>query len=254
MLAELAKVALTPFAAALALALLALVLLRHHRSAGILASALVILVVFSLPITAKALLFSLEKHYPPLALNEYAAPDVIAVMGGGVSHNGHRAALARSGDRLLLAFLLQQQHPSAELWVSHGIDAHAQQTGSPNTAADLLLAWGVPSNRLKTLSDNENTVSEVKLLVQRFASHNDSTGTTGTLAVVTSATHMSRVEAQFKRAGVPIMPAAANHWIARTKKPLQLMDFVPSAISLGGSTRAINEYLAHGVCRLKNDC
>lgn len=251
MLADLIKVVLTPLCLAI-LCLLAACLIKCRMVVIIRTLtwiALFALVSFSLPVVANALLFSLESRYPPTRLSDVPDANVITVMGGGTSHNGRRAALARGGDRLLLTFLLSQQNPTAEIWLAHAAESKTDDINAPGTPSDILMAWGIPEDRIRVLPPRSNTQSEIELMVEQFRPLS-----ARTMIVVTSATHMQRVEAQFRHAGVNIVPAAANHWITPAHLALSYLDFLPSAISLGGSTRALNEYLAYAYCRIRQKC
>jgi uncharacterized SAM-binding protein YcdF (DUF218 family) len=112
-------------------------------------------------------------------------------------------------------------------------------------AAELLEAYGVPSDSILVESNSRNTHENaintaVIWLARRFRSG----------LLVTSATHMPRALASFRKAGLDVAPWPADF---RTEHPLvnSVFDFLPDPGALEMTTTAIKEWLGLAVYRLR---
>ena len=183
-------------------------------------------------------------------LSANAPFDYIVVLGGGtsVSPNG-RAQLGLSGDRVGYA---------ASLYLS-GIAKHLVTTGDNLVISGSLTSsfkteddpsyqtkqiwqsFGVPADVIFELP-GQNTSSEVAALREHTEYWQDKR-----CAILTSASHMPRALALARRAGVRVLPIAADY---RTRTdPLTINQLFPEAENLGRLQVIFKEWLAMRVSR-----
>lgn len=136
----------------------------------------------------------------------------IIVLGGGMDAtvNSVRKGyeLDRSGDRMVEALRLALRHPEAKVLFTGGIGLMSGENAEPETAAAVRMftAFGVPEDRLLLESRARDTLenAEFSKLVA-----NPQPGETWLL--VTSAFHMPRSVALFRRAGFAVTPWPASY-------------------------------------------
>ena len=87
----------------------------------------------------------------------------------------------------------------------------------------------------------ENAINTKRILHER--------GLTNVL-LVTSALHMPRSLTTFRVAGVKAVPAATDYEVV-DKQRTTILDFLPDAEALEGTTRAVKEYLGYVVYRMR---
>jgi uncharacterized SAM-binding protein YcdF (DUF218 family) len=103
---------------------------------------------------------------------------------------------------------------------------------------DLLTSWGVPADSvlLESTSANtyENATHTAEIVEKRGV---------GRVLLVTSALHMRRALATFRSVGVDAVPVATDYQVVQGSTTL--LDLLPSAGALDGSTAAIREYVGY---------
>jgi uncharacterized SAM-binding protein YcdF (DUF218 family) len=200
---------LDPLVLAVALLTVSTVLLlRRSRSTPALLSlvALVLLLLgSSRPITT-ALLQILESGQQPLEAGAHPAPDAIVVLGAGFRDRGPpRPVLSASGmERLLEGLRLARAYPGATLVFSGG-----KLTPEGENAGAVMASWavvaGVKPRRVvaeeRAATTRGNAVEVAALAKERGWTR---------LVVVTSAYHMPRSLAAFRRVGLDARPAPCD--------------------------------------------
>lgn len=186
----------SPVGLVIILLLLALLAGRGSRLRGTLVvSGLTILVFFSLPLTSKMLIATLEDRYPALPMEAVPEADTIILLGGAVNlpHAGlTRPELGPSGDRLALTAALWHAGKAPKILISAG-NLAAPEGLSPEAVytADILASWGVPRTAmvLETVSGNtyENARLSVEKLQQAAARGNGGTPAAPTAADASAA-------------------------------------------------------------------
>jgi len=217
---------------------------RSRAGRFLLVTAAALLLLFSNKFASTRLLRPLEERY--LAVPEIAAgaplPTAIAgcqfvvVLGGGHSD---MPAIAATGQlsapalgRIVEAVRLLRALPDARLLVSGPGDL-----GRPSHAAVLARAaesLGIDPERV-TLIDTALDTEDESVAVARLAGK-------ARVALVTSAWHMPRAAALFRRAGVDFAPCPAD-FVARGNLRFQLADLSWDCESLERSTLAVHEWL-----------
>ncbi len=229
-----------PISVLLLLLALIFLLLKRLRKTSIscLAFAIVILFVFGTNCFPRYLLSQLESRYQALAI---APTDVtaIVVLGGGLGGkkeypaNTHlnSASLARLVEAVRLYRQLEQKGIAVKLILSGGRVFRAESEAGvlKNTAVDL----GVNPQQIILENGSVDTYHEALYLKSIVAQQK--------FILVTSATHMPRAMALFKKQGMQPIPAPtqflAHRWRSAWKR------YIPSSTNLVYTDIALHEYL-----------
>lgn len=222
----------------LILALLSLLFLKK-RTLGIslLVLVTVILIGFGLPYLPNQLLNGLESQYQPLN-KPPAGVNNIVVLGGGVRGKTNAppntqlgsASLARLVEAMRLYHLAMNQGEQPKLILSGG-----RAFGSPSEAGKLrntAVVLGINPSNIFIEGGSQDTYKESIYLKKYVGSK--------PFILVTSAYHMPRAMALFKKQGMqPI--AAPTQYIARANR-YSMKNYFPSAASILHADIALHEY------------
>jgi uncharacterized SAM-binding protein YcdF (DUF218 family) len=243
-LSKLLPLLIYPLGLACLLIGLSLVLLwrRPAWAALSLSLALALLVLSSNSWTATALVRSLEwRHLPPADLPR---ADAIVVLGGSIKPATFPRPwvdLAEEGDRVLHGVRLYQAGKAPLIIFSGG----RITWGSPNPRSEAAAMVKEP----RSLNTYENAREVKKILMDRRLNQ---------VLLVTSALHMPRSLAIFKKQGIVAIPAPTDFQIvedsltlAQTTWQGRLLSWVPQTDNLHSLTRALKEYVGLVIYRLK---
>jgi uncharacterized SAM-binding protein YcdF (DUF218 family) len=217
---------------------------RSRLARGLFTASLVLLLLFSNTFVSTALITSLESRFPPipeLPAGE-APPEAVAacrwvvVLGGGHIDVVGLSALDKLSSsslaRLTEGVRLLRSLPDARLIVSgpgtRGHPTHA------SVLAQAAVSLGVPRDRILLIVEARDTEDE-SFAVKKLAG-------TEPVALVTSAWHMPRAEALFRRAGVNVL-ACPTDYNSRPNLGLGWENLRWDVESLERSTWAVHEYL-----------
>ena len=204
----------------------------------------VLLLLGSSSLISSGLMVPLERRYPALLHPETVswmpesstAPKWIVVLGGGhVSDPGLPAnsqinptALAR----LVEGVRLHKAVPGSKLLLSGG--AVFDPVPEAEVMARIALLLGVKPQDLRLESGSRDTAEEAEMITEMIGRER--------FILVTSAAHMPRSMALFKRRGMqPI--AAPTDFRASTTPSSSPTRFFPGVVSLGQTQTAVHEYL-----------
>ena len=221
-----------PFCAALLLAGLALLwFTRRQRAGKYLATAgALLLLLFGYGFVSNRMLGSLERQYQPVADAREAAGRVrwVVVLGGGSSSDQSLPEGARLSEaslvRLVEGVRLQRQLPESRLLLSGGSVFGSDPDAETMRALAVGLGVDPAALVLDTVSPDTETQAEVvraQLGSEEFF-------------LVTSASHMRRSVALFKKVGTNPIPAP-THFLVHESSGLSPGDFFPGS---GGFRRA----------------
>jgi uncharacterized SAM-binding protein YcdF (DUF218 family) len=167
------------------------------------AVALLLLLVFSSAAGAGALVGSLETQYPDLPVEAFPQTGAIVVLGGSIHSPTpfHRnSGLIDSSDRILLALRLYKAGRAPLIMCSGG--------GNPPESvamSRLLQEWGAPPDAIvldeQSLNTRENALFVYSALSLRNIRH---------ILLITSAIHMPRAVAAFRKVGLEVTAAPAD--------------------------------------------
>jgi uncharacterized SAM-binding protein YcdF (DUF218 family) len=223
------------------------------------ALAVTLLWLASTPLIASLLTMSLENQTRSVPLESILPKDVVIVLGGGLAQP---ADLGSTGDRLMQTALLfragsDRVVQAAFLWRAR--KAHmvivsggnlpwtraSVSTPEASLAAKILVAYGVPADSVivegNSRTTHENAINTAAIFRERHFRSG---------LLVTSAFHMPRALASFRKAGLDV-----TAWPADLHNPYPLVssvfDFVPNAGALTATTAAIKEWFGLAVYRLR---
>lgn len=202
---------------------------------------------------------SLERQYLP---QEITTPiDSIVILGGGTEPDiapRPSVEVNAAGDRVIYGAILSRQFPQATIIVSGG-DIDFLDTAISSPAEDmvsLLALLGIPEENILVQGDSQNTYEDA-LYTCAVLKEN---GLSDTL-LVTSATHMPRSVAVFKKQGCEVSAAPTDFTI--TEAAWQklwhpnieefLINLVPSYSNLSQLTKSLKEYIGLWVYRLQGN-
>lgn len=190
---------------------------------------------------AHQLLGRLEYRYPALDLalvqQHYADAPIIyvVVLGGMFTPTPDRPITSQINPPMLIRLIegirVYRALPRARLLLSGGGKALVTEA---NAMAELAQALGVPVQDIVLERESTSTYDEA-MIIQRMI------GNTPCI-LTTSARHMPRAMALFRRAGLSPIPAPTEHHAGRAV-PLHWLYFLPRAEYLWMNTMALYEYV-----------
>jgi uncharacterized SAM-binding protein YcdF (DUF218 family) len=247
--------------ACVALAVALVLHVRRRWQTGMVAVALVVLLLGGNRLVATFLTRSLEWRYlpsPELIAFETRA-DAIVVLGGGTRGPGFprpSVEVNEAGDRVLYAARLYRRGVAPHVLLSGGAApwVGAASATDAESMAELLIDIGVPQEalwlELASRNTRENAVQTAAMLSERGIER---------IVLVTSAAHMPRSYALFAKTGLQVVPAPTDFqvtqqgWAYYTQPNLwiQLYNLLPTATNLVRTTRALKEYVGMAVYGLR---
>ena len=249
-LSKLVPMVLYPLGLAILLALFALLVGRFRRvSRTALLLAIVVLWLPAMPVTANLMALRWEAAYPPVAVADLPSADAIVLLGGFVGQPvPPRVApdLNASVDRLFEAARLFHAGKAAHILVSAG-NVPWQATVKPEAEwiGTLLGELGVPAAAVILESKNRNTHENAVFSAPILADKD-----WHTVLLVTSATHMRRAMATYRKSGIAATAATTD---VGGSYPLytSILDFLPSADGLSMTTGIVKEMIGLVYYRLR---
>lgn len=195
------------------------------------------------------LLASLEKTYRPyrLARVEALREDapgiefVVVLAGGHVHEPGMPITSQLSSSslvRLVEGLRIYRRHPGSKLVV----DGSGKVIPTAHLMEQLALELGVPREDIVMDPRPKDTKDEARLLKAIVSD--------APFVLVTSASHMPRAMAMFKKQGMQPLPAPTGHQVLR-KAHSEFEDFFPSGGSIRHAETFVYEYLAWAWAKLR---
>ncbi len=221
----------------------ALAAFRWRRSGmALVGGGILVLWVFSAPVVADRLRGRLEGQYPPTHADSLPSAEAVVVLGGGVSPPRPpriHPDLNNAADRVWHAARLYQVGKAPLVIASGGTQPWKNQRALEAPATKVLLQdWGVPGDSIllesKSANTYENATRTAGLMEQRGLD---------CVLLVTSALHMPRALAVFRSAGIKAVPAPTDFQVGDRR--YTVLDVLPDAGALAGSTAAIREYVGY---------
>jgi len=230
---------LAPLSVVLVAATVGLVLLwftRRQRLGKLIATAaFLLLVTLAYGWLGCPALQALEREYAPMAS---PPPGIkwIVVLGGGASSDPDLPPLWRASDATLARAVegvrLHRQLPDARLVFSGG--AVFGSGSDAETMSALALGLGVARERIVNEGVSEDTESQARVIREMLKGE--------PCILVTSAVHMRRSLALFRKQGIDALPAP-THYLSQSNAGIQPADFFPRPGRIRGADAAAHEYL-----------
>jgi uncharacterized SAM-binding protein YcdF (DUF218 family) len=245
---------LTALASPVALSLLALLYAgfsRRRTSRFACFIAAILLVLFGSESGSRFFLRSLESRYRSNTVASAPAAPAIVVLGGGLANVNDPARtveLGQNSERLWTAVELYRAGKSPLILVSGGNafpNKNAPNVAESALAARMLRAWDVPPAAILTEEESrethENAVFSQRILAQKGIDR---------ILLVTSAVHLPRASATFRRAGFTVFPVPADYLVSDENQGI-LLSILPNAAALADSGLAIKEWIGIVAYRLR---
>jgi uncharacterized SAM-binding protein YcdF (DUF218 family) len=209
---------------------------------GSAALSLALLIIMASPYVSYTLIGVLERQYAPVPAGADRHDDAIVVLGAGVLGKGTLRPAAELMDRSR-----QRTVCGVDLYVQKLAPTLLLAGGGVGTIADApvealemkhwALRLGVPESAIRT-EEKSRTTYENAIGVRRML------GETSIL-LVTSAAHMPRAAALFKKQGLHVTPAPCGYLAGNLPEdnwwPIELFDLLPDIFSLEMTTIAVTE-------------
>jgi uncharacterized SAM-binding protein YcdF (DUF218 family) len=217
---------------------------------------IIVIILPSYGFFSDALLKPLEKHYPPLMISnnhssvpkKLTAIQWIVVLGGGCTTDHTVPAISQltheSFARIMEGIRLHRKIPGSKLILSGGTIYPLDSLTEAETMAQVARIYGIQGKDMaleKKSRDTKEQAKNIKAIVgsKRFL-------------LVTSAYHMPRAMAIFKKREMSPIPAPTDY-LVKQKNYYTIEDFYPRAENLFKAERAIHEYLGIFWYRLRNE-
>ena len=194
---------------------------------------LVLLMVFSFRPVPHTALRSLERTYDSFTAASYTERDVqwIVVLSGGYTEDLTVSPVNRLGEtslvRLIEGLTLLQQYPEARLVLTGGNVFIKRTISSAAAMKDVAVLLGVDPDRVVLEEESEDTKDHA-VLVGRMVGEDP-------FILVTSASHMRRSVALFRKQGLDPIPAPTGHLVKDQDGIVPGM-FFPSSDNLRDAT------------------
>ena len=207
----------------------------------------VILILCSLPIISTKLISYLEKDYVLQDASNIDKADAIVVLSGMLKtikvDDKLKYEFKSEVDRILSGIDLFKNNKAPLLILTRG--KYPWSVGIPEGEylKDFAVKFGVPKENILLTENIQNTEQEAKA-VKRLLSTNEIK-----VILVTSASHMQRAKKIFETSDIKIIPFAVDFMNSHSK--LTIMDFIPSAGSLGVTSFAARELIGRLYYNLK---
>ncbi len=248
-LKKLLSAALQPCSLLLTVMVLGLLLLfftkRQRTARGLLTAGLALLALMFLAPVARTLVRPLETAYSPLlpeATQVVSAmpdgslpPRWVVVLGGGHIEGPSLSPVQKLSEsslvRLAEGIRLQRLLPESKLVLSGGGDSAGETEAE--TLAGAGTSLGAPPDRMVLESQSRDTIDEVRALHAMLGQDR--------FALVTSANHLPRAMAMFRKAGMNPVPAPTDYLAMGGDS--DLLGYFPHAQAGLTVERALHEYL-----------
>ena len=246
-LRKIVSLLLLPFNVSLFFIVFGLLLLftrRQRAGKTFISIGVLLLLIFSIPPVSNRLIGSLESHYKPLAQQSLAGSNIrwIVVLGGG--HNSSRPPgsqlSASSLARVTEAVRIYKGQPGTKLILSGG--AVFDPLPNAEAMASTARLFGVKEEDIVLESESMDTEDEARLLAPLLKKE--------PFYLVTSAVHMPRSMALFKKQGTNPVPAPADYSFQSSRTPF-LLRVLPNVNAFQQSERAMREYMGITWSRLR---
>jgi uncharacterized SAM-binding protein YcdF (DUF218 family) len=203
----------------------------------------------STPFVAGWISSGLERRYPPVPVRESPTADVIVVLGGAmpvIEPPRVELELVGTSDRVLHASRLYRAGKARQIIASGGaIPFMGLNRPEAPAIGALLEEWGVPKDAVVLETGSRNTYENAINTRPILAGENGKK-----MLLVTSAMHMPRALATFRKAGMDAIPSPTD-FNTVDREGLTVFDFLPDAEALVGTTKAVKEHMGLVYYRLR---
>jgi uncharacterized SAM-binding protein YcdF (DUF218 family) len=237
-----------PPASILLLLLFGFLLVRSRRNLGGLFIAIGLLLLYGLSISpvSSVLIAPLERDFQPVNAKRVKA-DVIVVLGGGTRDRSWLGLKPEPGEeslrRVVAAVKLYDALHIPVLLTGGAGDLAQPQLSDADAMARVAMDLGVPEKDIRIESLSRNTLESARAVKDMTRGNR--------IVLVTSAFHMKRSVALFKKQGFEVVPAPVG--FRSGHRPFAFFSLIPNADSLSSSSLALAEHLSFGWYSMTGD-
>lgn len=224
------------------------VVVRKNRMLGrlLIASGFILLYLMSTALGSNALVRPLEKGYPPLT-HAPANVHALVVLSGGVRDLSWAGAdpwpSETSLERVVKGVSLYRTGQVPLIIVGGSGDPAKSDVREADAMARVAAGLGVPDRDIIIENTARNTVESARAVKPLLTGNR--------IILVTSAYHMKRSMALFKKQGFDPIPAPSGYWSER--QTLSFYALLPRASNLYYSSSALSEYISFVWYKVKGD-
>jgi uncharacterized SAM-binding protein YcdF (DUF218 family) len=218
---------------------------RQKNGKIVVSVGVLLLTVFSYGTISNTLLRPLEYKYAPLlSLEDMHHVKWVVVLGGGHTSDPQIPITSQlsnaSTARLIEGIRLYNMLPESKIILSGG--GYFDPVPNAKIMADVALSIGINKEDLVLESVSKDTKDEA-ILIQKIVGKDR-------FVLVTSASHMPRSMALFKKCGMHPIPAPTDYFVKKRQRVSPGI-FFPSANNLCKAERAFHEYLGIAWAKLR---
>jgi uncharacterized SAM-binding protein YcdF (DUF218 family) len=220
-------------------------------SLSLYAAAVLLLFVLGCPTTSQWLVRSLEHQYPDKGVSVERNAQAIIVLGGSLNlpSDAHPfVGLSNSADRIQEGLRLYRAGKAPLIVLSGGdspLNTRIRPLHEGGYMRSLLEEWGAPKSAIivedASINTRENATFTHKMLAARGVDH---------IILVTSALHMPRAVATFRKVGFDVVAAPADFqsgWVEQAS----VFNWLPNSGDLANSSNVLHEWLGYLVYKLR---
>ena len=208
---------------------------------------LVILLVFSLPLTARFIWQGLEKDYPYSEIRSLNTHDAVIVLSGMLHQfevDGAMQAEWNDPDRFFAGLEILRQGKAKNIIFTGGKMPWSNARAEGELLREVALIMGVSDEKIKLSGYASNTAEEA-LAVARLMSENNFKSA----ILVTSSFHMPRAMQLLNKAGINVEAYSTDFKVSGTS--VDWLDYIPSAEGFRDTSNGIREYIGRLYYQLK---
>jgi len=217
---------------------------RQKTGKIVVSAGFIILTMFSYSVIGDKLLKPLEREYNSFETKSSSGLEkevestikFVVVLGGGHSSDPELPLLSQIGRsslvRLIEGIRIYRKYPGAKLLLSGG--SVFDPVPEAEVLARVAIETGVPEKDIILESKSKDTIDEARFIKPIVGNE--------PFVLVTTASHIPRSMAMFKKLGMNPIPSPIDHRVSE-EQGLSPHSFFPSTGSLGKSEIAIHEYL-----------
>jgi len=242
-----------PLSVAVAATVLALIFVfLNRRGPAILCLLIAISVLWlaSLPAVAGRLFASLQGQYLPLPLQDIPVSDCIVVLGGALGGAGRPRVdieLTDATDRVYQTAKLYRAGKAKTVIVAAGNQPWAQaRVPEARLIGNLLVEWGVLRQAIVLDTASKNTRENAVNASAALRAHDCRSN-----LLVTSAWHMPRALATFRKIGIEMYPVSVDI-MSLGDEIGSISSLIPRANALATTSLVIKEWLGIWVYRMRD--
>ena len=210
-------------------------------------AAILILILSSLPLISKKLTYYLEADYRPILVADINKADAIVVLGGMIgsikTKNGYSYEFSDAVDRFISGIDLFKNKKGKFLVFTRGQLPWSVGVPEGEYLKKKAIDFGISDENIILTEKVENTDQEAKAIKKLFPEDDKK------IILVTSAYHMTRALIVFEAAEINVIAYPVD--FKNKSKNFTLMDLIPSANALSGTSFFVREMIGRTYYKLK---